>query len=235
MSNVNLPKDPHDNASEQLIPLLWIRRGIGLLGIFFPFVLALGNYYLFDCQIILPTISDYFRTKMITIFVAMLSMISIFLWTYRGPEGEDKVWATLASVFCVGVALFPNNVKEVVKQCNGFSTYELDNLHHICAVGMFLITAYFCLFLFVKTKPENNPTEELKRLKRNRNIVYKICGYTIIVTIVLMFIYLRLDTKDTYTTGFPYIFWGETICLLAFGISWITKSNWFIFGDKQAK
>lgn len=234
MSTKNLPPTPHENAVDQIIPFLWIRRSIGILGIIFPFIMALGNYFLFDCHHLLPAISDYFHTKMMTLFVALLSMIAIFLWTYRGPKGEDKHWATLAAVLCLGVALFPNNVKEVVKQCNGFDTYTLDTLHQICAIGMFLVLAYFCLFIFVKTNPDEVQTSNQVTLKKKRNIIYKICGYGILAAMFAMAILIKIDTDKSIQAQFSYIFWGESICLIAFGTSWITKGDWFIFGDGKS-
>lgn len=234
MSSTNLPTTPNENSVDQIIPFLWIRRGIGILGILFPFIMALGNYFVFDCHQLLPTISDYFHTQMMTIFVAILSMIAIFLWTYRGPKGEDKHWATLAAVLCLGVALFPNNVKDVVKGCNGFDTYCFDTLHQICAIGMFLVLAYFCLFLFVKTNPEKVQTTQQIALKKKRNIIYKICGYSILAAMLAMVIIFKIDSDKAIQSQFSYIFWGETLCLLAFGISWITKGDWFIFGDGQS-
>jgi hypothetical protein len=231
MSANKLPSTPHENAVDQIIPFLWIRRGIGILGILFPFIMALGNYLIFDCPHLLPAISDYFHTKMMTLFVALLSMISIFLWTYRGPKGEDRHWATLAAVFCLGVALFPNDVKDVVKECNGFETYSLSTLHQICAIGMFIVLAYFCLFIFVKTNPKEVKTPEQIALKKKRNTIYKICGYSILVAMVSMFILIKLDTDKAIQAQFSYIFWGESLCLIAFGTSWITKGDWFIFGD----
>jgi hypothetical protein len=234
MSTNNLPNTPHENAVDQIIPFLWIRRGIGILGILFPFIMALGNYLIFDCHHLLPTISDYFHTKMMTLFVAILSMISIFLWTYRGPKGEDKHWATLAAVLCLGVALFPNNVKDVVKECNGFDTYTLDTLHQICAIGMFLVLAYFCLFIFVKTSHDKVQPPQQISLKKKRNIIYKICGYTIISAMLVMVILFNLDSDKSIQAQFSYIFWGESLCLIAFGTSWITKGDWFIFGDGKS-
>ena len=48
---------------------------------------------------------------------------------------------------------------------------------------------------------------------------------------ILMFGLYLADSDGTMKATFAYIFWGETICIIAFGISWITKGNWFIFGD----
>jgi len=234
MSAKHLPQEPHDNAADQIIPLLWIRRSIGVLGILFPFILALGNYFFFECHQILPTISDYFHTRMMTIFVAIQSMISIFLWTYRGPKGEDKHWATLASVLCLGIALFPNDLKEVVKVCNDYTAHSQDTLHHICAISMFLILAYFSLFLFTKTnKNLHDVSDPDIQLKLKRNNIYKTCGYVILLSIFLVGVGYLLS-RNGVNVPTTYIFWLESVALFAFGLSWITKGNWFIYGDKSS-
>lgn len=219
----------HDNANDELIPFLWIRRGIGVLAILFPFIMYIGNGLLHNCWKVFPSISAYYHSYLITVFVSILAMIAIFLFTYRGPNGEDRHLATVASFLCLGVAIFPTQVSGV--DCPHFDTYSLETVHLICAVSLFLILAYFCLFIFIKTKPGKNPTAKMKQLKENRNTIYKTCGFVMVITMILMSGLYLVDSNGTIKATFAYVFWGETVCIIAFGISWITKGNWFIFGD----
>jgi len=230
MSTAHHTPKSNDNASDELIPFLWIRRGIGVLGILFPFLMYIGNGLLHGCWSVFPSISAYYHSHLITVFISTLAMIAIFLFTYRGPHGEDRHIATLAAVLCLGVAIFPTAWSGEV-DCPHFVTYSLETLHMVCAVGLFLILAYFCLFIFVKTKPGKNPSERMKALKEKRNMIYKSCGIVMVTTMILMGICYLVDTFDVFDISIAYIFWGETVCLIAFGFSWITKGNWFIYGD----
>ncbi len=78
--------------------------------------------------------------------------------------------------------------------------------------------AYFPLFLFTKTGT-STPT----RQKRLRNRIYRVCGATIVVCIVLCGIYL-VWFPDTLLFLHP-VFWLETLALWAFGFSWFVKGE----------
>ncbi|MBK9151096.1 MAG: hypothetical protein IPM26_08875 [Saprospiraceae bacterium] len=229
MSANKLPEVAPEDAHNQLITYLWVRRGIGILGILFPFIMYGGNALLFGCTDLLPSISAYYHTKLLSIFVSLMSMVAIFLFTYKGPEEQDRHWATLASFLCLGVAIFPTD--PLVSSCKGFVTWSCHTLHLICAVALFLVLTYFCLFLFVKTKPAKNPTDQHKILKQRRNLVYRTCGYVMLTSMAIMALFYLLSKYAGVNVGFPYIFWGEAVCLVAFGTAWITKGNWFIFSD----
>jgi hypothetical protein len=58
--------------------------------------------------------------------------------------------------------------------------------------------------------------------KGKRNVVYKICGWTIVGCIVALALYfiIKPDVGD-----FPVVFIFEAIAVEAFGISWITKGE----------
>lgn len=229
MSAEKLTEKVPSNVPRQLITHLWVRRGIGVLGMSFPFIMYLGNLIIFDCKDVLFSISAYHNTKLMGVFVSIMAMISIFLFTYKGPGEKDRHWATLASVLCLGVALVPTSDKG--DSCEGFTTWDCEILHLIFAISLFLVLAYFCLVLFVKTRPECNPTEEHRFLKSRRNLIYQICGYSMLASMSAMLVMYLLKEYASVYIGFPYIFWGETVCLIAFGTAWITKGNWFIYSD----
>jgi hypothetical protein len=220
------------NSNDQLIPFLWIRRGIGLMGFLFPVILVLGNKLITGCDMIQRSISAYYHTPMQTFFVAVLSVLAIFLFTYRGPNGEDSHWANLASVLCLGVAFFPTTTQELDPKCLGWESYQMPVPHLISAIGLFLVLGHFSLNLFTKTGATQSEVTDMKII---RNRVYRICGYLMfgaMAAMVILYVYEHFIIKTDIP--FPYIFFLEWLALWAFGTSWIVKGDWFL-GDRAPR
>lgn len=121
--NNHTKQTPPQHAIDQIIPFLWIRRGIGILSILLPFIMYFGNALLFNCWEVLRSVSGYYHTKLINVFVCIIAIIAIFLFIYRGPHGKDRHWSTLAAVLCFAIALFPTKFRENDSYEN-FVTYE---------------------------------------------------------------------------------------------------------------
>ena len=92
--------------------------------------------------------------------------------------------------------------------------------------GFFLTLAYFSLFLFTKSD------REMTRKKRQRNIVYRACGYVILLAIALivlggLILYLELlpDATVRMVKSLDPLFWLESIAIVAFGVSWFVKGE----------
>jgi NADH:ubiquinone oxidoreductase subunit 6 (subunit J) len=92
-------------------------------------------------------------------------------------------------------------------------------VHFISATIFFLTLAVMSLFLFtISTKP--TMTDE----KRNRNKVYIACGVTMVVCIVLIAAGKFFMTRE-WNEQTSFMFWLESIAVVAFGISWLTKAE----------
>lgn len=208
------------HGQNQLISFLWLRRGIGLAGICLPIFLMLGNYLVGDCPPILPAISDYYHSIMRDIFVGVLCILSMFLFSYKGPQAIDNFAANLAGVFALGIAFFPTNIKI----CNEWNSYENPIMHNISAVCFFLVITYFSLFLFTKHDGPEPPSEA--KLKRNK--IYRICGVVMLISITVVGAQMLFLFKTPPFDNLPVIFTFEWIALWAFGISWIVKGEMFL-------
>lgn len=210
-------KDAREENNQLVISYLALRKAIGYLGIALPFVLSLGGAILFSLAI-QSSISRYYYTDMRDIFVGTMCAIGVFLMSYRGYERKDAIAGKIACLTAVGLALVPT-----APSPNPTSHETVLGYFHLAfAVAFFLTLAYFSIFLFTKTHAAIAPT----RKKLQRNVVYKICGYTILVAIALI-LYLALaynSVPDTIKRLEP-IFWLESIAILAFGISWMTKGE----------
>ena len=221
------PEDEVISVSEQgvsalslLLSFLHLRRAIGIVGMALPFVLLLGNL-LFGNHEIQSSISGYYHTPMRNIFVGAIFAIAVFLLSYRGYE-RDYRWTYAAGFFAILVALFPTkpNVEILTSQEN-----LIGNLHAVFASIFFVTLAIICLRSFTKTDvPEEAFNDDSHRGKKNRNRVYRACGWVMVASALLLVI-VTLLLGATFAEDFKLLFIVEFAALLAFGISWTTKSN----------
>ena len=196
---------------------LTLRKVIGILGTGFPFLLYFGALILFGTGI-QDSISSYYYTNMGDVFVGTLCVIGFFLLSYKGYEFKDDLAGDLACIFAIGVALFPtpqNDVSTSAERTVGI-------IHFVFAALFFTTLIYFSMYLFTKSDPDETPTPE----KLRRNKVYKICGYAMILSIVFIIVYFALpDRVEASVEAFNPVFWLESIAVVAFGISWLTKGE----------
>lgn len=219
---------PKNNHEQQLvISYLTLRKAVGILGILLPVVLAIGVPIISSCNILQDSISDYYFTKMGSVFVGTLCAVGLFLFSYKGYEKKDSIASKFACLFALGVAFSPTYGPEASSVCNFLhrnSNTWGSTIHDISAALFFLTLAYFSLFLF--TKSSGKPTGN----KLKRNIIYKVCGYTILCCIVMIVLYFKIPSLRSALQDYKPVFIMETLALWAFGFSWLTKGE-FILKD----
>lgn len=219
----------NDPNQSLIISYLSIRKAVGILGFILPVVLVIGVPVLSECKGIQESISDYYYTKMGNYLVGTLCAVGLFLFCYKGYELKDTIASRVACVFALGIAFFPTTGPDKTGICNFLqrnSKEWVGTCHNIFAALFFLTLAYFCLVLFVKTS--GHPTKR----KKERNIVYKVCGYTIVACILLLFLYFKIDKLQEILKAYKPILVLEALALWAFGISWLTKGE-FILKDNK--
>ncbi len=204
--------------SAQIHSYLSLRKAIGWIGILLPFVLVLGHIVIFDGERPLTNMSVYYYTGMRDIFVGSICAIALFLFFYKGYDRWDEISADLAGLFALGVAFFPT-VED--------GSWDWVAWVHFSSAACFLvILALISIFLF--TRGEEHPTE----MKRKRNLVYRACGIIMLealASIELFFLFFDGINSDS---GIVLI--AETVTLVAFGISWLTKGG-TLYPDKPVK
>jgi hypothetical protein len=205
-----------DTTEERTIVLSYmtLRKVIGGIGFVLPLVLAIG-VELISRGGILSSVSSYYWSVMGDVFVGSLFAIGVFFWAYRVYGQEDIFAAQVAAYSALGVALFPTAPPTAVPYVG-----VVANLHLAFAFIFFSALVYFDLFLFTKTHPGVEPSPQ----KRKRNRVYIICGYTMVVMMLLLFA-LRFLPDGSAIGAYHPIFWVETILIEAFGISWLVKGE----------
>lgn len=201
-----------------------LRKWLGYLGMLLPIiVLVMSVAYGYPSP---DSISaTYFIDTCIVPFMIILGSAGILLMSYQGYDKQDDIICTIAGVCGWLICLFPCDL-------SGTLTTELIGtfaipatisgiIHNISAIIFFLLLAYNSLFLFTKTS--GNITES----KKKRNIIFRVCGIGMIMALVGII----PITVFKISTG---TWWIETIALLFFGISWLTKSNIYtwLFAEK---
>lgn len=192
-----------------------LRKAVGWIGILLPFALMLGLFILFKTEETPTSISHYYYTSMRNLFVGALCAVALFMFFYCGYEKKDDWAGNVAGIFAIGVAWFPASAGE---------TDLAGIVHYACAALFFITLAVFSLFLFTKYDKELGKTERKKR----RNKVYIVCGIIIIICLIAIALFKQLKLPNST------VFWAETIALITFGISWLTKGG-TLYPDKLKK
>lgn len=77
---------------------------------------------------------------------------------------------------------------------------------------MFAVLAGFCLIFLLRAKRKGHPRAKL------RAVIYAVSALGMFVSILL---FVAAAVHD----GESLVFWGETVGLVSFGISWLTASR----------
>ena len=198
-----------DKYSRHTYSYLALRKAVGFIGILLPFILMLGVVIIFKGEIIQQSISHYYHTGMGDVFTGALCAVALFMFFYSGHDKWDDRAGNVAGLFAIGVAWFPTT--EVG------SSDLIGKIHLTCAALFFLTLAIFSLFLF--TKKGSDPTPQ----KLRRNMIYITCGLIMVACLISLVIYLKFIQNDSSESNF--VFWAETVALIAFGVSWLTKGG----------
>ncbi|HEU4719039.1 MAG TPA: DUF998 domain-containing protein [Bacteroidia bacterium] len=220
-----------NNEAPLDISYLELRRAIGFMGMGLPFALIIGSAILHAldpgkyCTIFQGSVSCYYHSAMRNVFEGVIWLFGIFLLFYR-YEKTDTLAAKAAGICALGVANCPPFVGHCDSCCItcAFDSEPVGNLHLAFAGIFFLILACMSLFLFTRTH-KGKTVDRLSR-KWKRNVVYRICGWTIIGCLVLIAVYMLTKRSDNGSLQQLHpVFWLETVMLLAFGVSWIVKGD----------
>lgn len=211
-----------------VVSFLTIRKAVGILGLTLPVALVTGSIIIGNCSYIETSISDYYYTRMGNFLIGALCAVALFLFCYKGFDRRDRIASNLAALFALGIAFFPTMSTEPASICRTVctnSTRLVSTLHNISA-GLFFITlAFISLKLF--TIKALQPTPK----KLQRNAVYRFCGWTILVAVGFIFLYMQLTVLHATLERYKPVFSLEAVALWAFGMSWITKGGALLKDD----
>ena len=239
MENIN--QNHHEDNPPEVISYYTMRRAIGILGITFPLILLAGSSLFGECKEVQVSISAYYHTNMRNLFVGLNCAVALFMFAYRGHDWMDNVAGYLGCVFVLGVAFLPCHIDIPDPPCLVPASSQnplVGDLHNVSAVLYFIILIVYSLFLFPKTHMDRQTGEklELGPQKKKRNVVYYVCGS--IMTVALLLIILYMGFLGNLVPGlkrYDPVFWLESIVLLSFGLSWLTKGQLFFRDEGYPK
>jgi len=196
------------------------RKIVGFLGLFLPLLLyLLYAWRPIDGQPrwrLLGSVSAYYHTGAVTVFVGVLIALSLFLFSYKGYANRngrrDRMAALIAGTAAAIVALVPTVVPDGVAEPDWYADW-MRPAHYASAAVLFLSFIFFSLVLFPQSAV---PSEERTPDKRQRNTIYRICGAVMIVSVVWAAIAGSREQP---------IFWPEVFAIVAFAVSWLTKGR----------
>ncbi|WP_018685569.1 hypothetical protein [Actinokineospora enzanensis] len=208
---------PHPTPQDGLVhSYLFLRRAIGVLGLGLPVLLVVGNLVAGDG--LRDSISGYYHSSVRDLLVGVMCAIGVFLLSYRGYDRVDDVVANIAAVAAIGLALFPVSPQHPV------GDDSVIGIVHLSFAGIFFLSlAFFSIVLF---RRGDDPRPSPRKAARDR--VYLTCGVVMLVCLVLM--PLSGWVLDPWLHAMRPVLWLETVAVLAFGVSWLTKGE-TILGD----
>lgn len=162
---------------------------------------------------VLGSISGYYYTAAVSVFVGLLAALALFLFAYRGYKNgyqwADRTAAIVAGIAALGVAAVPTNATAGASAPLWWDK-PAAYVHYGAAVLLFTMFAVYCLWLFRR----QDPRQPQKPDKAWRNRVYLVCGL-VIVGSMLWAGYNGWKDRD--------IFLPEAVALVAFSTSWLIK------------
>ena len=206
-----------------------LRKIVGILGMALPLLLYVFLYVDMGYDKTLPSISHYYYTRVCTIFVAIMSMLAIFLIIYKGRAPLDFYLSAIAGIFAFCVVLFPTDNISGVFSVTVLKVSKVRPVFHYVSAAIFL-TCLSVLSLFVFTKSDKTVKARGTK-KKIRNRLYRTCG-TIMALAILVILLWGIDLlgKDltTFYNDHHLTFWMETVAVESFGLSWLVKGGMFL-------
>jgi hypothetical protein len=213
------PHRPNASAVPDEMSYQAHRMVIGVIGLLLPGLLilfagVLPTEGLTDWEL-LDSVSAYYYTGAMGIFVGMLFALSLFLFTYRGYVGvvADRFVGRVGGLAALLVAFCPTKAPGSLKEPIWWSR-TTSIIHYTAAVVLFGSFILFSIWLFRKSNipiRRDRPPE-----KRYRDNVCLACGLIMIVCVLVAAVSSWQGRS---------IFWPEAIAILAFSISWLAKAE----------
>jgi hypothetical protein len=223
------PQEFLNNTENDIKTFRRIRKAIGYLGISLPILLVLLSQVPFFKTPLQPSISDYYYTNLREIFTGILCAVGLFLIRYKGTKNSsfwknDSLLTNIAGYMAFGVAFFPTNPESWDAKIYTLIPLKLSflgTIHYGFAAIFFFILGMISINVFtIGQRKETN----LSKSAFDENNIYRICGYLILVFIIIIPFFSFLKIFNYSTILF------EAFALASFGISWLIKGRFL--GDK---
>ncbi len=195
------------------------RRLIGILGLLLPILVYVLAGLLPTVGMprwrVLRSLSAYYYTGAMSVFVGVLFALALFLLTYPGYREvvADRVVGRVGGVAAIALALFPSSAPAGLSAPSWWHP-TMAVIHLAAGVTLFTSFILFAIWLFRKS---NTPRREDRSPdKRRRDDICLACGILMIVAVLW-----AISSLFTHAS----IFLAESIAIVAFAVSWLTKGE----------
>jgi hypothetical protein len=216
--------DPDTDSHSIVRSYLMMRVVIGVMGLLLPALLIIGEVFLDGSLKARGSLSAYYHSGMRDEFVGILVVSGVFLITYKIFKinaGLENTLSTLAGVAAILVAIFPTGRPDSSVPLTPLQDTVHENrvevIHFLSALAFIVLLAGISMcFGFRegrrKPKPDQRYTPEQWRL------FHFACAGLIFAALIFIGVTKALGVFDHYR-----LLVGETVAVVAFGISWLTK------------
>ena len=155
------------------------------------------------------------------LMVGLLFTTFVYFVSYRGYDLRDNILTTISGIASLGVIAFPTKTSFVSDDTLVGLFYlpvRISNIVH-CVSASALFVSFAIMILFQFTQSDG----EMSSNKKKRNILYKICGITIIS--FMAFQIITVAFSDIFPKWCTMI--NEATMLTAFAVAWLCKAECF--------
>jgi len=224
MSNLNpISKD----KSHINLTYFRMRKFIGIFGVLLPVLVSVIS------QEKWPSISHYYYSVAGFLFVGIIFLVSAFLFAYNGYPKQNNQWisdntlTSLGGFFILIVAIVPTGYDlSSLSNCPTPICHNkgiFNTLHFGGAVLFFACMSYLVIGRFTLGSTSK---DKFSKGKKNRNLLYKFCGWGMVVVLLGTGVLIALNKFDVIKE-LPkrLIYIIEFIMLVQFGAAWLVKGK----------
>lgn len=222
---------------------LWLRIGIGGIGLLLPFALIVFvDLVEGDNPATRGSFSAYYWTGARDIFVGSLCVIGVFLVGYKfsagsGSSAKESRMSTIAGIAAILVALFPtsrptdgpDSFMPALTPLQQTLTESLVRTVHYAAAATFILMLAYIVFHFAEAEGPNTTrpahlVESQRFTPRQWQLFHRMCGTAILLAVAALALIKLFNGPDRYA-----LFIVELVATVAFSLSWFAKgAEWRI-------
>ncbi|GIG20215.1 hypothetical protein Cch01nite_09390 [Cellulomonas chitinilytica] len=201
---------------------LLIRLVIGFLGWSLPIVLVAGSFVLGEDDPWKDSISAYYHFGMGDVFVGAFCATALFLFSYMAFERNfDNVVSIVAGIAALGVAFFPTPGGPTLTPVQELLGERVAGAIHFTSAAVFVLALAAICWRFGRgegVRPDRTPRQHA----RGRALHYT-CAGSIVVAVAYIAVAAAVALPGLLDE--KAVFFGETLAVLAFGVSWFVKGT----------
>ena len=210
------------NRKDELKTMLTQRKALGTLcALLAPCCLLFGLIgYKYNLPNWYMSISATYYANSKLFMIGLLFATSIFFFSYKGYDWKDRACSLIEAIAAIGIVIFPCATDGIPDRV-GLLCLPVKLSHTIhCVFAGTLFTTFAINILFLFTLSKGTMTKE----KKIRNLIYRICGWTIVAFIILQILATTVLSK-AIPSWFPMTWFVEFWMLEAFAFAYIVKSE----------